>query len=89
MSVTMRSMPRPAQPTPTDRKIRDGVLMAAGAVAVVVCCLGDTLLFALGIGAVTSIVFGPWGLVAVLVGSAIGAVWWHRRRRAMRAGRMS
>lgn len=56
--------------------------MAAGVAAVAACCLGGTLLLALGGGVVASIVFGPWGIVSALVGVTAWGFWRYRRRRA-------
>ena len=42
--------------------------MVAGVAAVAVCCLGGTLLPAVGGGEVASTVFGSWGFVSTLVG---------------------
>jgi len=56
--------------------------MVAGVAAVAICCLGFTLLLAVGGGVVASIVFGSWGIVLALVGITAWGVWRYRRRRS-------
>lgn len=58
------------------------MLMAAGVAAVTLCCLGVPLLLAVGGGVVASIVFGPWGIVAVLIAVGGVGVWRYRQKRA-------
>lgn len=64
--------------------VRDGVLMVGGVAALAACCLGGTLLLAVGGGVIASVVYGPWGLGATLVGIAAWGVWRYHRQLACR-----
>ena len=57
--------------------------MVAGVAAVAVCCLGGTLLLAVGGGVVASIVFGSWGFVLTLASVTAWEVWRYRRPGAL------